>query len=157
MRDLLENHTPLLCSIIKVGTSKVGYVKRKKLSNLSLPQVWKLFSIISITLLFFNFLARSIITSSYHLFQHLPALERLSMMRYQLCPDQVIRPLKKTWHFIPFHCQPQTFKVLVQCPVSSYLKLSMPVQLPRLVRAVKSLVVRRNGFLTLQVITSFLR
>merc|ERR1719234_173812 len=58
VRDLLENHTPLLCSIIK----------------------------------------------------HLPSLERLSMMRYQLCPDQ----------------------------------------LPRLVRAVKSQVVRRNGLLTLQ-------
>jgi len=58
VRDLLENHTPLLCSIIK----------------------------------------------------HLPSLERLSMMRYELCPHQ----------------------------------------LPRLVRAVKSQVVRRNGLLTLQ-------
>ena len=58
VRDLLEKHTPLLCSLIK----------------------------------------------------HLPNLERLSMMRYEVCPEQ----------------------------------------LPRLVRAIKSQVSRRNGVLTLQ-------
>ena len=58
VRDLLEKHTPLLCSMIK----------------------------------------------------HLPNLERLSMMRYEVCPEQ----------------------------------------LPRLVRAIKSQVSRRNGVLTLQ-------